>query len=65
MSRITSDPSVMGGKPCIRGLRITVACIVRLLANGASIAKALAEYPELQEPDIRTALASARPGHRR
>jgi len=59
MSRITSDPSIMGGKPCIRGLRITVACIVRLLANGASIAEVLAEYPELQEPDIRAALAWA------
>ena len=44
-SRITLDPAVMGGRPCIRGLRVTVGTIVGLLAAGQSIAEILAAYP--------------------
>ena len=59
LTRITLDPEVMGGKPCIRGLRITVGTIVGLVAGGRSIAEILAAYPYLEEEDIREALAYA------
>jgi len=57
--RITLDPEVMGGKPCIRGLRVTVSTIVGLLAAGHSHADILKSYPYLEEEDIREALAYA------
>ena len=53
------SPAVMGGKPCIRGLRVTVGTIVGLLAAGRSIAEILQAYPYLEEPDVREALAYA------
>lgn len=56
---ITLDPAVMGGKPCIRGLRITVGTVVGLLAAGHSVAQILDAYPYLEEEDIREALAYA------
>lgn len=59
LNRITFDPNVMGGRPCIRGLRITVGMIVGLLAAGRSHAEILAAYPYLEEDDIREALAFA------
>ncbi len=59
LSRITFDPNVMGGKPCIRGLRVTVGTIVGLVAAGYSTADILKAYPYLEEQDIREALAYA------
>ena len=58
-SRITMDPEVMGGKPCIRGMRVTVGMIVEAMASGRTIEQLLADFPYLQEPDIRDALAFA------
>lgn len=59
LKRITLDPAVMGGKPCIRGLRVTVGTVVGLLAVGRSTAQILDDYPYLEEADIREALAYA------
>jgi uncharacterized protein (DUF433 family) len=59
LTRITRDPEVMGGKPCVRGLRVTVGTIVGLVATGRSAADILALYPYLEEDDIREALAYA------
>lgn len=58
-SRITHDPAVLGGKPCIRGLRIGVSTIVGLVANGVSRDRILAANPLLEGPDIDEALAYA------
>jgi uncharacterized protein (DUF433 family) len=57
--RITFDPDVMGGRACIRGMRITVSLIVNLVANGMSTEEILADYPYLEPDDIRQALAYA------
>lgn len=57
LDRITRDPEVMGGRPCIRGLRLTVGTIVGLLASGHSTGDILKAYPYLEEEDIREALA--------
>ena len=57
--RITFDPAVMGGKPCIRGMRVTVGTVVGLIAAGRSEAEILAAYPYLEPADIRAALAYA------
>lgn len=59
LDRITRDPNVMGGKPCIRGMRVTVGTIVGLVAAGHSFSEILAAYPYLEEADIRQALAYA------
>lgn len=59
LTRITLDPDVMGGKPCIRGLRVTVGTIVGLVASGRTSQEILASYPYLEEDDIREALACA------
>lgn len=59
LERITLDPEVMGGKPCIRGLRLTVGTILGLLAAGRSEAEILAAYPYLEREDIQAALAYA------
>ena len=56
---ITFDPAVMGGKPCIRGMRVTVGTVVGLVAAGRSEAEILAAYPYLEPADIRAALAYA------
>jgi uncharacterized protein (DUF433 family) len=58
-SRITMDPDVMGGKPCIRGMRVTVGMIVEALSAGRTVEQLLADFPYLEEPDIRDALAFA------
>lgn len=57
--RITVDPQVMGGKPCIRGMRVTVGTIVGLVATGKTAAEILEAYPYLEEGDIPEALAYA------
>jgi uncharacterized protein (DUF433 family) len=57
--RITHDPAVMGGKPCIRGLRVTVGMILGLLATGQSRERILQAYPYLEGEDIDAALAYA------
>ena len=59
LTRITLNPLVMGGKPCIRNLRVTVGTIVGLLASGQSEKAILEAYPYLEEADIREALAYA------
>jgi len=58
-NRITLDPEVMGGKPCIRGIRVTVGTIVGLLASGHSEDEILKAYPYLEKEDIRAALTYA------
>ena len=57
--RITHDPAVMGGKACIRGLRVTVGTILGLLASAHSRERILAAYPYLEPEDIDAALAYA------
>lgn len=59
LTRITLNPKVMGGKPCIRGLRVTVGTIVGLIASGYERAEILKLYPYLEEEDLREALAYA------
>lgn len=58
-SRITHDPNVMGGKPCIRGLRVTVGTVVGLLGAGESRDRILQAYPYLEAADLDEALAYA------
>ncbi len=57
--RITRDPSVMGGKPCVRGMRVTVGMIVGQIGAGHSIKQLLADYPYLEREDILQALRYA------
>lgn len=57
--RITFDPKVMGGRACIRGMRITVSLVVNLVANGMAREDILKEYPDLHADDIRQALKYA------
>jgi uncharacterized protein (DUF433 family) len=59
LSCITFDPQVMGGKPCIRGLRVTVGTIVGLVASGKTVDEVLADYPYLEREDILEALSYA------
>jgi uncharacterized protein (DUF433 family) len=59
LKRITLDPAVMGGRPCIRGLRVTVGTIVGLLASEHSREEILKLYPYLEPEDIDEALAYA------
>jgi uncharacterized protein (DUF433 family) len=59
LQRITLDSTVMGGKPCIRGLRVTVGMIVGLFAAGRTEDEILKAYPYLQKEDLREALAYA------
>lgn len=55
--RITVDPGVLGGKPCIRGMRISVGMIVQMVAPGKSAAEIVGEYPYLQVEDVQQSLA--------
>lgn len=57
--RITFNPAVMGGKPCIRGMRVTVGTIVGLIAAGRSEEEILRAYPYLESADLRAALGYA------
>jgi uncharacterized protein (DUF433 family) len=59
LTRITFNQKVMGGKPCIRGLRVTVGTIVGLIASGYENAEILKLYPYLEEEDLREALSYA------
>jgi uncharacterized protein (DUF433 family) len=59
IDRITRNPKVMGGKPCIRGMRITVGTITGLVAAGRPWDEILRMYPFLEEEDIRAALSYA------
>jgi uncharacterized protein (DUF433 family) len=59
LARITHNPAVMGGKPCIRSLRVTVGTILGLLASGHSRERILGAYPYLESEDIDAALAYA------
>jgi len=59
LSRITHDPAVMGGKPCIRGMRVTVGTIVGLMASGKTYEEILGAYPYLEREDIQASLAYA------
>jgi len=63
--RITIDPVMRGGKPCIRGMRITVYDVLGYLASGMSHEEILAEFPYLEEEDIRASLAFAADFERR
>jgi uncharacterized protein (DUF433 family) len=58
-SRITIDPGRRGGKPCIRGLRITVYDVLEYLASGMSIEDLLEDFPDLERDDVLAALAFA------
>jgi len=57
--RITFDPNIMGGRACIRGMRITVSLIVNLVANGMTVEEIINEYPDLEPEDIQEALRYA------
>jgi uncharacterized protein (DUF433 family) len=57
--RITADPHQMGGVPCIRGLRIPVATVVGMVADGMTATEVLAAYPDLEREDIAEALRYA------
>jgi len=59
LTRITLNPEVMGGKPCIRGMRVTVGTIVGLVASGKTVDEVLADYPYLEREDILEALTYA------
>ena len=59
LNRITFDPVVMGGKPCIRGMRVTVGTLVGLVAAGKSFEDILSAYPYVEEENIRQALSYA------
>lgn len=59
LDRITLNPDIMGGKPCIRGLRMTVGTVIGLLASGHTVEEVLQMYPYLQREDIMEALSYA------
>ncbi len=59
LARITHNPAVMGGRPCIRGMRVTVGTILGLLATDHSIEAVVAAYPYLEREDVQAALAFA------
>jgi uncharacterized protein (DUF433 family) len=57
--RITTDPEVLGGVPCIRGLRVPVATVVGMLTDGITVEEVLADFPYLEPDDIAEALRYA------
>jgi uncharacterized protein (DUF433 family) len=59
LERITFDPKILGGRACIRGMRISVANIVGQIAHGATIEEILAEFPYLEREDVQQALEYA------
>jgi uncharacterized protein (DUF433 family) len=59
LARVTHSPNIMGGRPCLRGMRVTVGTVVGLLASGKSHQDVLADLPYLEEDDILAALAYA------
>ncbi len=65
LDRITLEPEKRGGKPCIRGLRITVYDVLEYLASGMTEAEILEDFPDLERDDIRASLAFAAERERR
>lgn len=59
LDRITTDPEILGGRPCIRGMRVRVKDILDMLADGASRSDILTDFPYLEEDDISAALEYA------
>jgi uncharacterized protein (DUF433 family) len=59
LDRITFDPQIMGGRACIRGMRIPVSVIVGQIAHGATFDEVLADYPDLEPEDVQQALEYA------
>ncbi len=59
LDRITFDPQIMGGRACIRGMRIPVSVIVGQIAHGATVEEILADYPDLEREDVQQALEYA------
>lgn len=59
LDRITFDPNILGGRACIRGMRISVSLIVNLVADGMTAQQIVAEYPDLEEEDVAQALKYA------
>ena len=59
LDRITFDPAIMGGKACIRGMRITVSLVLNLIANGTTTEEIIKAYPYLEPEDLRQALRYA------
>jgi uncharacterized protein (DUF433 family) len=57
--RITVDPALMQGRPCVRGMRITVSLVVNLVANGLTAEQIVREYPDLETEDVRQCLQYA------
>jgi len=57
LDRTTVDPKICGGRPCIRGQRIWVSLVLDLLAGGMTVPELLAEYPGLEEADVRACIA--------
>ncbi len=60
LQRITADPAIFGGKPTVRGMRISVELILSLLAQGESVDAILSDYPDLEPEDVQACLAYAR-----
>lgn len=60
LRRVTADPLIFGGKPIIRGLRISVELVLSLLSQGAPISEILEDYPGLEAADVHACLAFAR-----
>ncbi len=60
LQRITADPKIFGGKPIVRGMRISVELILSLLAQGETVEAILDDYPDLEPDDIRACIAYAR-----
>ena len=58
-NRITVTPGVMGGRACVRGMRITVSLVTNLVANGMSVGEILKDYPDLEPQDVQQALQYA------
>lgn len=59
LKRITADPKIFGGKPVVRGMRISVETVVSLLAQGETVGAILKDYPELTREDVQACLAYA------
>ncbi len=59
LTRITIDPSICHGKPCVRGLRYPVETLLELLSSGMTFEEVLADYPDLERDDLRAVLAFA------
>jgi uncharacterized protein (DUF433 family) len=57
--RITFDPKIMGGRACIRGMRIPVSVIIGQIAHGATVSEVLSDYPDLEPGDVQQALEYA------